>query len=194
MSKIVLPEIQIKKIESFIEKTYRKNVINNDKWPEAPEDGWVEPENWYSRIHDIIRTMFVVKYIDGVKYLTEEISLLCEKHCLIDYEAREEGYYAVHINIPKIIDISGIGIKLRNEEITFEIQVTTQLQELIRKLLHKYYEENRVKNQPEGRIWQWDYLSDEFSVNYIGHILHYIEGMIVEVRDSKGGSNGTKVS
>lgn len=30
--------------------------------------------------------------------------------------------------------------------------------------------------------WQWDYESDEFIPNYLGHILHYIEGMIMEVR------------
>ena len=33
--------------------------------------------------------------------------------------------------------------------------------------------------------WQWDYKSDEFSANYLGHILHYVEGMIVEIREKQ---------
>jgi hypothetical protein len=27
------------------------------------------------------------------------------------------------------------------------------------------------------------YKSDEFAINYLGHILHYLEGTIVEIRD-----------
>ena len=33
--------------------------------------------------------------------------------------------------------------------------------------------------------WQWDYKSDEFTANYLGHILHYVEGRIVELRDKQ---------
>ena len=69
------------------------------------------------------------------------------------------------------------------------MQITTQLQEVIRKLLHKHYESRRKRTTPDELKWQWDYKSDEFSANYLGHILHYIEGMIMEVRDKQEGKN-----
>ena len=71
-------------------------------------------------------------------------------------------------------------------EISLEIQITTQLQEVIRKLLHSFYEERRSeKPQKNKRQWQWDYRSEEFGANYLGHILHYLEGMIVEIREKR---------
>jgi len=67
--------------------------------------------------------------------------------------------------------------------VSLEIQITTQLQEVIRRLLHKYYESRRMDMEEEESKWQWNYRSDEFVANYLGHILHYVEGMIVEVRE-----------
>lgn len=36
---------------------------------------------------------------------------------------------------------------------------------------------------PSDVAWQWQYRGDQFVPNYLGHILHYIEGMIMEVRE-----------
>ena len=87
-------------------------------------------------------------------------------------------------------DLSGINDKsprfqsvIELVEIEVELQVTTQLQELIRSLLHVHYEKRRKEHEALEEQWQWDYKSDEFATNYLGHILHYVEGMIVEVRD-----------
>ena len=70
-------------------------------------------------------------------------------------------------------------------DIPIEIQITTQLQDVIRKLLHIYYEERRKKITEDDIKWQWDYKSDEFVANYLGHILHYVEGMIMDVRSKQ---------
>ena len=43
------------------------------------------------------------------------------------------------------------------------------------------------KKIKKEKIWQWNYKSDEFAANYLGHILHYVEGMIIEIRDKKRG-------
>ena len=64
-----------------------------------------------------------------------------------------------------------------------EIQVTTQIQEIIKTLLHKQYEEKRKVNTPKDYKWQWDSKSPQFIPNYLGHIVHYVEGMIIEIRD-----------
>jgi hypothetical protein len=29
--------------------------------------------------------------------------------------------------------------------------------------------------------WQWDYECNEFAPNYIGHVLHYIEGAVMQI-------------
>ena len=64
-----------------------------------------------------------------------------------------------------------------------EIQITTELQDNIRQLLHKYYETRRRQGPRNATKLQWDYRSSEFSASYLGHILHYIEGMVVNLRE-----------
>ena len=184
------PEIKVKSFESFLEKIYRKNVLNNDSWPREPEGNWIIPENWFSRINDIVRTLFIVKYFDGVDFLIERIENLCKKHNLelvVDKEAREEGYYAVHLYVKQEFEIPKELWDTKRVPVSIELQITTQLQEVIRKLLHDYYEKKRMMIEKPIEKWQWDYKCDEFCVNYLGHILHYIEGMIMEVRERQKG-------
>jgi hypothetical protein len=182
------PILDRKSYDSFFLKTYRKNISENSKWPEPPNVGWILPDDWYLSINDIVRTELVVKYLDGIDFIIEKLSLLCKKFattCRIDYEAKEEGYYAVHIYAKQKIEIPMRDWNTRRIDIDIEIQITTQLQENIRKLLHKYYEVRRTKEKREDVKWQWDYRSDEFSTNYLGHILHYMEGMIMEIREKQ---------
>ena len=181
-------ELYIKSFKSFFRKTFRKNVVENKNWPKKPEEGWILPNNWFTRINDIIRTIFIVKYLDGVRFMKEKISSLCgqcsmksEEH----WEAREEGYYAVHLYTKQEFEIPRIGLGTEKINVNIEIQITTQLQEAIRKLLHKYYEKKREEMREEDVKWQWNYESDEFILNYLGHILHYVEGMIMDIREKQ---------
>ena len=45
--------------------------------------------------------------------------------------------------------------------------------------------EKRKRITKENVKWQWNYKGDEFTANYLGHILHYVEGMIMEIRDKQ---------
>lgn len=94
-----------------------------------------------------------------------------------------EGHYAGHVDFCPVFRIPNVEWETESVAVGVEIQVTTQLQELIRNLLHKHYEARRIGAVPD-RPWQWDYESTEFAANYLGHILHYIEGMIVDVRQA----------
>lgn len=184
-----LPELKTKDYDNFYLKTFRKNILENKNPFKEPDNGWILPDNWFYEIKDIVRTCFVVKYLDGVEYLASQINSLCNEfniNCIISYEAKEEGYYAAHLSILQEYDVIDIDWKTKRIEVWTEIQVTTQLQEIIRKLLHKYYEENREKLKKDDEKWQWNYKSHEFATNYLGHILHYVEGMIMEIRDSEG--------
>jgi hypothetical protein len=174
-----------KGFNSFFLKTGRWNVFENKNWPGEPDEGWVTPENWFSKINDIVRTMLVVKYLDGVGILVERLQQLCHIPLTtsVDWQAREEGYYAAHLYVQREYSIPTLEFDGERVPIKVEIQVTTQLQEAINRLTHKYYEDRRRKVKLSDSKWQWDYESDEFIPNYLGHILHYIEGMIIEVRN-----------
>ena len=179
----------LKSYDSLVNKTYRKNILLNKNFPDPPEYNWILPENWFTSIKDLLRTSITVRYLDGVEFLANKIHELCNKHSYlfeVEYEAREEGYYAAHVTIKKNSKI--VDYNWDENEILFpiEIQITTQLQEVIKSLLHKMYEEVRIADKEITSMkWQWDYKTKEFSSNYLGHILHYVEGMILDVRDKQ---------
>ncbi len=187
-------DLEIKSFESFLLKTFRINILENPNWPEDPQSSWILPSNWFCRINDIVRTSFIVKYLDGVKFLIDNLQLICSQHglkCEPSFEAKEEGYYAAHLDIENKFEIPKFYLGTETVTVSIEFQITTQLQEVIKKLLHKHYEERRKKVEKADVKWQWDYKSDEFSTNYLGHILHFIEGMIVDIREKqKGTKNG----
>lgn len=179
------PELYIKPFDSFLLKTFRKNILENKLWPDEPEGSWILPNNWHSSINDIVRTLFEVKYLDGVEFMVSKIKSICEERdteCKVFFEATEEGYYAAHLYMRQELEVPKVTWDTERINVSIEIQITTQLQEVIRKLLHKYYEAKRKRLEKEDIKWQWNYESDEFVANYLGHILHYVEGMIMEIR------------
>lgn len=186
-----IPQIVIKDFDSFLEKTFRKNVLLNSNWkdkgkPRPPKGGWVFPENWFVKVNDIVRTRFVVKYLDGVEFLMEEIMTTCKAggiKCDSNYEAKNEGYYAAHLYPLFYIEFPKREWDTETLPIRIEIQITTELQATILHLTHKYYEHRRLQKQDSSIQWQWKYDADEFIPNYLSHILHYVEGMIMTVRD-----------
>ena len=140
-----------------------------------------------------MRTTIAVKYLDGVEFIVNKIKNNSDELGIISkeyYEAREEGYYAAHVYTKLQYEIPKFDLGTEVIENLMEIQITTQLQEIIRKLTHKYYEERREVLKPPGETkWQWNYNSEEFAANYLGHILHYLEGMIMEIREKQKGAN-----
>lgn len=182
------PKVCIKSLDSLLIKAFRKNVINNPNFPDEPFCGWITQDCWFGHINDILRTTIVVKYLDGVEFLLREIHNIAQNTgCQMDYslEAREEGYYAAHAGVKIQLNLIDKSFKSNPQIINVEIQITTELQEIIKNLLHKHYEENRKRTIPKKNMWQWDYHCDEFASNYLGHIVHYVEGMIVEIRDKQ---------
>jgi len=190
-----------KEWDSFISKVWRKNVVQNvnwniDNWDKKkcqPNGDWITPENWFEKIHDIVRTTIVVVYFDGVEFLLEKILnhfLDCGCQCKPDWEAREEGYYAAHLNVTRDYSLP-VGLEIQKKKVSIEIQFTTQMKDVITTLTHKYYERKRETLEPPDFKWQWDYNSDEFSPNYIGHMLHYIEGAVMQIRNREQ-ANGKK--
>jgi ppGpp synthetase/RelA/SpoT-type nucleotidyltranferase len=181
----------VKPFESFLLSCYRKSITALKK---GENENIITPSNWYTKIPDIIRTSLVVKYLDGVEFTLKRICKLCEDFHLKHWhyhEARDEGYYAVHVYLKLSVEIPLMDWRTTKIEFNLELQVTTQLQDVIRKLTHKYYEERRTNVKGRDGKWQWNYDNDEFIANYLGHILHYVEGMIMEIRRrQEEGSSG----
>ena len=67
------PIILLKSWESFFRKSYRVNIVDNLDFPNAPSKGWCLPINWHTRIHDIVRTTIVVRYLDGVPLVLDHL-------------------------------------------------------------------------------------------------------------------------
>lgn len=186
----IIPDLKTKPFESYLLKTFRKNVLENDSYPEPPDGEWILPSSGFERIHDLVRTRFVVKYLDGVEELMGHLGSICTQcqHVMTpDYEARDEGYYAAHAGVQFPCHVPGRDFDTVPIAATIEIQITTQVQHLISRLLHNHYESRRAEPASPGKCWQWDYTSDEFAANYLGHILHYVEGMIMDIRRRQEG-------
>jgi ppGpp synthetase/RelA/SpoT-type nucleotidyltranferase len=192
-SLLALPseEIQfsIKEFDSFLLKTFRRNVLTNSLWPKEPKDGWITPDNWFSNINDIVRTSIIVKYLDGVEFLLNNLFELANKEGAKTkkyYVGGVDGYYAAHIYVTIEYELPTMDFNTQNKLVSVEIQITTQIQEVIKNLLHKHFEIRRIKKPSKPEEWQWDYQCEEFATNYLGHMLHYIDGMIIGLKDHKG--------
>jgi ppGpp synthetase/RelA/SpoT-type nucleotidyltranferase len=182
----IVPDLLVKPWSSFLEKTYRKNISENKKFPKPPAEGWCLPENWFNRIHDIIRTTIEVKYLDGVQLVLNSLNAIARQQgCThgADLEARVDGYYAAHFNCCFECSVLGLNWKPTQQVLMIEIQVTTSMKAVIKRLLHTYYEDSRTELvRPSREEFSWNYGSSQFNAAYLGHILHYVEGMIIAVR------------
>lgn len=179
-------ELEIKSFNSFIEKSFRKMKSKSSVSLDKIDEDWALKQ--YSLINDILRGRIVVKYLNGVEFLVDKIKKLGKQHKVIvksSPKAEMEGYYAIHLDIEYEIEIPKFKFEMIKIKSSVEIQITTQLQEVIKKLLDKYYQERRVNLEEQNRDWQWNYKSEEFATNYLGHILHYIEGMIMGIIDKQ---------
>ena len=182
------PELHWKPFKSFVEKTFRKNVIDNAAWPEPPAQGWFLPDEWLFRVNDVVRTELIVKYLDGARFLADNCCRIAESQGARSnqwLEARDEGYYAIHVYLRQPMTLPASGSSGAVDGIgILELQITTQLKDTIRRLTHVNYERRRMARSSQ-RKWQLQLGSDEFVGNYVGHMMHFMEGMILEVRDKQ---------
>lgn len=177
--------LDVKSWTSFLEKTYRRNVLDNKRWPSEPDRGWILPDSGFDKIGDVVRALVVVRYLDGMDEVAGALSQLAVDTGLsstMGRLAKVEGYYATHVDIafsPRL----PVGLDVMNVPTSVEIQITTELQANIRDLAHGHYERRRMATEANPAAWQWDYGGLEFSSNYLGHVLHYLEGMIMQLRE-----------
>ena len=150
------------------------------------------PDNWLVRIDDIVRTTVVVRYMDGVhvvrRLISERLQALGFDEPTARFKAKSEGYYAMHAYVKLPLPYQVDKWHYRSELITVEIQACTQIQEVLRTLTHPFHVERRAGAHSIMEDWSWREDCPEFVPNYLGHILHYADGMILNVR-KRHGSN-----
>ncbi|PVZ41319.1 hypothetical protein [Pseudomonas sp. CC120222-01a] len=180
------PKLLIKPYASVVEKTYRQNILWNKGFPSEPKSGWFTHENVYFRFNDLIRGSLVCRFLDGPEFVAEAIRNYAGEHGLDSRQytqERDDGYYAYHVYIKIPVTIYDIAWAKYNVMIEIEIQITTQLQEVLRSLTHKFYETQRLQITPDKGKWKWDFKSNRFKVGYLSHTLHLLESVILESRD-----------
>jgi len=181
-----------KPYKSSIDKCFRTNVIWNEKYPNAPKMGWVTPVNVYSILNDLIRTRFVCKFIDGPRFVTEKLGEYFKakgQQCEVYSQENDRGYYAHHFHTWFDVEIMDSKWDASIEKIQLEIQVTTQLQDILDSLTHPYYEISRINPEPrDDNQWKWDTKSNRFRSAYMGHTLHLLEAIILDIRDKPDNS------
>ena len=176
-----------KSYASALDKVFRLNVVKNANFPQAPEQGWVTPENWFALLDDVLRGTIACKYIDGPGIVSELLVAYARSHNLKGiYETRQldRGYYAYHFYVDIPVEISDLSYNQVNVDLTVEIQLTTQLQEVMYQITHKHYTEGRSKLETERESWKWEVKTSRFKAGYLAHTLHLLEAIILELRDS----------
>jgi len=175
----------VKTYDSVVDKSYRINVIRNRNYPDEPEDGWINSNNIYSRLNDLIRTRIVCKYMDGPKFIDGHLRIFSKSEG-IDYRSEPKGtaagYYAWHfyfrLNLAAMIEGNIVDTPF-----WIELQITTQLADVMYILTHELYEKGRILQENSDLSWNWDPYAAEFRSTYLGHGLHLLEGVIQALKD-----------
>lgn len=170
---------------SMIDKSFRMNVVDNTNYPEAPENGWVVPDNWFGRMNDTIRTTLVCRFLDAPDYTCQAIqqhAFECGLSAHYAPRGRDEGYYSHHLYITFWANILTTDSSVE-QSVDLEIQVTTQLQDILKNLTHRYYSQDR--SAPSNKNWKWEFRTNRFRARFLSHSLHLLEALIVDVRDNK---------
>ncbi|HYZ77051.1 MAG TPA: hypothetical protein VE596_06710 [Gaiellaceae bacterium] len=185
-----LPSLVNKSWPSFLSRTWRENVGNNESWDQPPKEGWWLPDNWFERAWDIVRTRFVVRDLDGARELAEQLCQLAERRPFklgtkLDEEAKPNGYYGYHVYIRQEFKVPALdyeGEQDRSSQI--EIQVMTQMAEIISELSHPFYEQRREDPTQVPRLL--DPMSGEADAVGLGQQSRELERKVLQLRRKTG--------
>src|ERR1043166_133249 len=171
---------------SVIDKTYRVNCNWNRAFPRQPPDDWTTSSNWFAKFDDLVRTTLVCRYIDGPEIVCKALAAAATQHGLLarfEPRATNDGYYAYHFYARIPVSLMTGGGAIRDTSVEVEVQVTTQLQEILRDLTHSFYRAQRLGTRRPLSIERWEFDTSRFRASYLAHTLHLIEGMIVQLRN-----------
>ena len=140
------PALVTKSHASMADKVFRENCVYNKNWPKPPSDGFINGTNVYARINDLVRGRITCRYLDGPELVAKAMTRLATKYGLYStYKqmATDRGYYAWHFYVTIPCDLI-VASEVEVVEVTLELQITTQLAELLTYLTHDIYSSERA--------------------------------------------------
>ncbi len=197
-----ITNFELKSWASLVNKSFRMNCLQNRNFPDVPrfdpfEYGvitadasipgeWVTPRNWFGFIDDPIRARVICKFADGPDFLATKLEEYAKSRGVsakLKRQTKDNGYYAYHcyfvFEIGEEFAVDGLGVSFARFSI--ELQITTQLQEILYDLTHTYYEAERLEaTQPHINFSFFE--SHRFKSTYTGHTLYLIESILLEIR------------
>jgi hypothetical protein len=152
-----------------------------------PKLGWVSPFDWLEKVNDVVRCQMICRDSHGAIFLAEQLKLLADRFGINSVPPRhlvfDDGYYAIHFYITikgKILIPSRLRSFILNGKL--EIQITTQMHEAVKQLLHYGYRKKRNELCKVNLPWQWDFKQEDFIRNFLGHSIQNIDGTICRLR------------
>ena len=194
-----IPDLKIKPFDSVVEKMFRSNILENKTFPEPPfikltsAHEWVVEDNLYRSINDIVRGRMICRYMDGPEYFCQEMHEAIKHLASVDFHSMETdlGYYSWHFGLTFALEIMKPNGNVSGENVRVEVQISTQLQDVMNDLTHSFYEDKRVSLKSDS-IWKWRPDQPKFQGVYFGHTLHMIEGMLVQLKNKIAEDGGAK--
>lgn len=180
----VQPVLQRKSFESVVSKIYRQCYLQNTLFPSPPVSGWIDDTNYLKAFNDLIRTKLTCKFIDGPELVANLLTDLARAHNLSSTfysRSLDDGYYAFHFYVDFQVNAYSAGSSMPIT-LRMEIQISTQLKDVMYEILHKYYEKDRMQQAAANQNWKWDVKSNKFRSGYLAHTLHLLESIIIELR------------
>ena len=167
---------QRKSIDSIKGKLYR-----DFKSGKKVKDLW----NYHKgipKLNDLIRTRIVCRYMDGVPYILnnlESISKRLKIQTTNKLDPGSEEYFAYHFRFKNSFEVPGTKKKIT---LPCEIQIATELGTRIWEETHLLYELEREGYLPDTQ-WKWDKNDARFLGKQLGHLLHTIDGLILDAQN-----------
>jgi len=195
--------------ESMLDKLYRINKEDNRVFSNPPivptidemaagekqgrHQRWITPENAHEVVDDLIRTKFVVPFVDGVVEVSEQITRAINDHGLKRfkrYHAKDTGYHARHYYV--LLPVPGDDATPETT-VALEIKVLTKIQDQLGELTHILYEKHRtgeIKLEHKRKV-AWQLGTPDFLATYLGHTGHFLEAAICDLKNEILKLDGT---
>lgn len=186
--------------ESLVDKLYRINIEENRLLTNPPlvrtieeqaadagapqSQRWIGPQIAHEVADDLLRTKFVVPFVDGVVEVSDRITAAideCGLRRFRRFHAKDSGYHARHFYI--LISVPGYGEE--DASVALEVKVLTKMQDTLGELTHLLYEKHRTGEIPleKKRKTAWQLRTPDFRATYLGHSSHFLEASICELKD-----------
>ena len=186
--------------ESVVDKLYRFNIEDNGYFSRPPRvptiydqvDGvtpegmrWITPEITHEVADDLLRTKFVVPFVDDVVAVSDKVAAAIED-CALPYyrrfHAKDSGYHAQHYYA--LLRVPGY-LSGTDTTVVLEVKVLTKMQDTLGELTHLLYEKHRRGQIPQEkkRKFAWQRHDSDFLAAYLGHAGHFLEASIADLKD-----------